>query len=135
MPKKARISKIVKIGVANKSSMRVGHFDYNPNERVARKIIHGSQHMLREPAAIAIAHADLTKLSDLGALQIRIKDVETGHVYSANLETIKQHGFPFNRGHGLQIAMRLQWWNDPAPSVTPTSSANDQPSLFDGGAL
>ena len=74
------------------------------------KVVHGSKHMLRSPKGWAIdAHA-LATARTAGAVGVRIEDTETGKVYRADLATIDTHGWQFDRGHGRQIALPLQYW-------------------------
>ena len=74
------------------------------------KTITGSKHLLRTPAAIAFDVATIDQAVKLGAAKIRVYDRETGNVYKASIEHLKENGFTFNRGFGEQIALVMDGW-------------------------
>ena len=74
------------------------------------KRVAGSRHMLRQPQAWAVDEADLAAAERLGAEFVAIYDQEAGRCYWANIETIRRHGFTFNRGFGDQVALPLDRW-------------------------
>ena len=74
------------------------------------KRVQESKHLLRSPRGWAIDTYALSVARTLGAVGVRIEDTETGKTYRADLTTIDAHGWPFDRGHGRQIALPLHYW-------------------------
>lgn len=52
--------------------------------------------------------------------RLEITDCETRKVYSAPVNLVHESGFRFNRGHGTQVALGMEYW-----------SVNGQPSEHD----
>jgi len=69
------------------------------------KRVDPSVHMLRRPPAWATDadHLDLP----IRGVRLRCPD---GTVYEAGVELFQRHGFAFDRGHGRQVALPLQFW-------------------------
>lgn len=84
----------------------VGHVE----GAVFRKVVRGSVHMLRRPPAWALDLQSLLDAEAAGATSVEVHDTETGRTYRASVETIRRHGFTFDRGHGRQIGLALDRW-------------------------
>lgn len=80
------------------------------------KWIRGSVHLTTSPRGIAF-DADLYRYAcELGAQVIRVKDIETGSVYTTDVDTFGRYAFTQNRAFGVQKFLRLQHWSvDGAP--------------------
>ena len=91
------------------------------------KTVRGSVHMLRKPRAWAFDWRSLADAERSGARLVEIHDSETGNTYRASVETIRAHGFVFNRGAGRQIALPLDRW----AVAHPGEPVAVQPCLFD----
>ena len=106
------------------------------------KVIQGSRHLLRTPAALGFDLSTLEDAERAGAVDVAVTDSDTGRVYRADIATIRRYGFPVLRGHGRQIALPLSAYSvdgDP-PAVRPGQPATNQErkeaqlALFGGGA-
>ena len=75
------------------------------------KRVRASKHMLREPRGWALDSESLVAAERLGAREAEIEDTEGGAIYTASLERIRSKGFRFDRGHGQQICLPLQFWS------------------------
>ena len=87
----------------------------------------------------------LAEVERLGASRVRIKNSETGTIYTASIAAIRQLGRAVNYGYGEQIAMSFAHWQVTIPrSAEPTKQPKPaqvyqsntdrkqaQPSLFD----
>jgi len=71
------------------------------------KSVCGSKHFLRQPKAICSDDSVLTDAANAGAVEVKIRDTETGEVYSAPLEAFRKFGFPVHRGFGMQTGLTL----------------------------
>ena len=71
------------------------------------KVIQGSRHLLRTPAALGFDLSTLEDAERAGAVDVAVTDSDTGRVYRADIATIRRYGFPVLRGHGRQIALPL----------------------------
>ena len=80
------------------------------------KRVHSSKHFLRKPPAIAFDIDTLTQAQDLGAIKVKIIDLDTNTIYIASIELIFEKGFVFNRGYGIQIGLTLNYWNTSSPT-------------------
>jgi hypothetical protein len=80
-----------------------------------RKELNGSRHFLRVPRGIAFDLASLEAAKLAGASRVRVLDRETRVEYRASFEDLLAHGFPLDRGHGRQIALRLEHWTTDSP--------------------
>lgn len=78
-----------------------------------RKTVRGSKHMLRTPRAWASDIAALAAARQAGATHIEIEDSESGALYRASIAEMLEHGFTFDRGFGLQVALPLDKWQRP----------------------
>ena len=76
-----------------------------------QKHIDMSKHALRRPRAIAWTLSTLKDAEAAGAHAVLVIDRETGEEYRAPLSTVWRKGWPFNRGHGDQWALRLEHFN------------------------
>jgi len=74
------------------------------------KHIMGSKHLLKTPPAIAIDCVALDAGEQGGATRVLVLDKESDAEYRASIQTIREHGFTFNRGYGRQIALALDYW-------------------------
>ena len=75
------------------------------------KRVRASKHMLREPRGWALDSESLVAAERLGAREVEIEDTESGAIYTASFERIRNKGFRFDRGHGQQICLPLQFWS------------------------
>jgi hypothetical protein len=71
----------------------------------------GSKHFLRKPPAIALDIASLEAALAAGADEVAITDQESNLTYQTTFETIREHGFRFDRGYGQQIGLEFKHWN------------------------
>jgi hypothetical protein len=96
--------------------------------RTFHKRVHSSRHFLTRPPAIAFDVGSLRQAENAGASQVDVFDEDTGKHWRAALTVIWEHGREFDRGHGRQIYLPLDLWNQQPPAR--------QASLFDwlGGA-
>lgn len=87
---------------------------------------HGRRHMLRcKPGpGWAFSQEVIERARELGAERIVIKDADTGNVYRATLDALRELGIGFNLGHGWQVCLPLSLW---AVSESPKAV---QPPLF-----
>jgi len=106
------------------------------------KVIQGSRHLLRTPAALGFDLSTLEDAERAGATHVAVTDSESGRTYRAPIATIRRYGFPVARGFGRQIALPLSAYSvdgDP-PAVRPGQPATNQErkeaqlALFGGGA-
>lgn len=102
------------------------------------KVISGSKHLLRKPAAIAFDRSTLRDARKAGALAVAVTDRETGKTYKATIDDVEAHGFPVFRGFGDQVALALTRFsiNGKEPEGASRYATNKerieaQPSLFD----
>ena len=70
----------------------------------------GSCHQLHSPRAWAIDCQSLAEAESLGAEAVEIEDTETGAIYTASIERIRNKGFVIDRGFGQQVCLCLQSW-------------------------
>jgi hypothetical protein len=77
---------------------------------VFRKVIAFSKHALRRPPALAVDECALLQAREAGAEEIRIKDSESGKVYSVSFPFFREHAFILNRGFGRQYALPILYW-------------------------
>ena len=77
---------------------------------VFHKTVRGSVHMLRHPPAWAISIEALLQAEELGAKSVRVCDTESGHTYTASVDLVRRKGFTFDRGHGRQVGLPLEYW-------------------------
>jgi len=75
------------------------------------KKVKASRHMLREPKGWAVDVQSLGDAERLGARELEIEDTESGAIYTASFQRIRSKGFHFDRGHGQQICLPLQFWS------------------------
>ncbi|MCZ7539127.1 MAG: hypothetical protein M5U29_04260 [Anaerolineae bacterium] len=105
---------------------------------VFSKRVRGSVHQLRAPRGWALDAATLEDLRALHVVTVAVTDVETGTCYTALLAEFGEHGVPFNRGFGPQVALPLGYWSvDGQPPALaprqPDPNAARQLSLFSEG--
>lgn len=74
------------------------------------KYVVGSRHKLLQPPAWALDVDVLKQAEALGAKMVEIRDTESGCSYRATIEQIKHKGFYFDRKWGLQIALKIDYW-------------------------
>ena len=75
------------------------------------KVIQGSRHLLRTPAALGFDLSTLEDAERAGAVDVAVTDSDTGRVYRQTIETIRRYGFPVTRGHGRQWALSLDHYS------------------------
>ena len=78
--------------------------------KVLRKKVRASKHFLRKPPAIAWDVEAIKKADGQGTERLEVEDTDTGQVYYCQLQTLFKHGFKFDRGHGRQIGLTLNYW-------------------------
>ena len=83
----------------NKNGFEIGRF----SEGIFRKNIKGSLHILRKTRSLGIDVGVVQELTDLGAYEIRIRDVENGAIYSIPMTTFKENATKQNYGYGDQL--------------------------------
>jgi hypothetical protein len=64
------------------------------------------RHMLQQPRAWATEAANLL-IPGLKGIRLVCLD---GTVWEADLRLWQERGFAFNRGHGDQVGLPLEWW-------------------------
>jgi hypothetical protein len=75
-----------------------------------RKPSCASKHFLRTPPAIAFDTTSLRDAQKAGAKLVSVTDKETGKIYTTTIQNLYDNGINLNRGHGDQIALRLEFW-------------------------
>lgn len=75
---------------------------------VFSKSIRGSRHMLRHPRALAFDVSTLNDAETLGALWVKVLDLDSKTVYRASIRRIREKGKKFSRGCGEQIFLTLE---------------------------
>ena len=100
--------------------------------RLIGTIRRGELQQTRRPDAflrwgIAFDLAVLAEAERAGADRVRVRNSETGEIYTASIAAIRKLGKPINHGYGQQIALAYGHWNCNEP-VTPHPT---QASLFD----
>lgn len=80
------------------------------DDRILRKTVRKSAHMLREPEGWAIDANILDEDFD----EVRIHDTEENKYYKAMKQSFFDHGIPINRGHGQQVVLPLFRWHSAA---------------------
>lgn len=78
---------------------------------VFQKRIHGERHILNRPRAIAWDLSTLKDAEAAGAHAVLVIDLDSEDEYRAPMTTVWRKGWPFNRGHGDQWALRLEHFN------------------------
>jgi hypothetical protein len=80
------------------------------------KWIKASVHLATTPRGIAFDARLFAYACELGAQVIRVKDIETGSVYTTDVATFERYSFVNDRAHGVQRFLKLQHWSiDGAP--------------------
>lgn len=75
-----------------------------------RKRCRASVHMLRKPRGWALDIESLGQAERAGATIVQIEDTESGRVYRASIESIRDNGIPLDRGFGEQLSLPLSGW-------------------------
>lgn len=88
------------------------------------KRLDAKRHFLKKPPAIAFDVQSLDDAETAGAKFVEVTDVPTQKQYKTSIANIRTRGFRFNRGHGEQIALRLNYWNEKE------KTKEVQPTLF-----
>jgi hypothetical protein len=85
-----------------------------------RKTI-GTQHVLRNPPAIAFDAEHIQAAEEAGVKRILVRNRDSGSVYRTSFETFRAKSFEVNRGFGRQLALALRHWTveggEPSPST------------------
>lgn len=74
------------------------------------KTVHGSEHFLQVPPAIAVDVKAVHQAQNAGAHIVEVLDAETKIIYSTTIAILWKHGIHINRGHSPQIALPFKWW-------------------------
>ena len=93
--------------VCNKQGVMVGTID----GRVFTKYVHGSKHMLRQPAAWAIDADVFDRVIVPNALTMKYIDLDTHRVYTCSVNTFITLRKELDRGHNRQYYLELVHWN------------------------
>lgn len=93
-----------------------------------------SEHLLRNPVAIAFDRGVLGEAERLGARFVRVEQDDSGTVYTCSLADFRRFGVAIDRGFGAQLALPLARWS--IDGAMPTAEARavtpvEQRSLFD----
>jgi len=83
--------------------------------RILRKTICGSLHLLRKPPAIALDARMYDRYRPYFD-EIEITDTETGTVYRAGAPYFDKRRFVIERGYGKQYALPLSCWSVERPN-------------------
>jgi len=75
-----------------------------------QKTVRGSLHQLRKPKGWAVDVFDLDAAERCGALYVALHDLESLRWHWAAVATIRQKGWPLDRGFGRQVALGLEHW-------------------------
>ena len=79
---------------------------------VLRKEVDEREHLLRFPhEAWAIQVPALEEAEALGVERVEVHDPRTGRLWWCELADFARFGVPFDRGHGLQVALALKFWS------------------------
>jgi hypothetical protein len=102
-----------------------------------------SQHVLRNPPALAIEVYCLDQLAALGVDRMVLTNKDTGESYRCTFEHFMEKSFEIDRGYGLQRALPLSGFMrskvdgklevTPSAPVTPKKPEVMQMSLFEVG--
>lgn len=114
--------------------------------RLIGTIHRGELQQTRRPNAfmrwgIALDVAVLAEAERAGADRVRIKNAETGEIFTATIAAIRKLGKPIDHGFGAQIVLAFGHWHkttqrstqstQPAHTFTNTERKTAQASLFD----
>lgn len=77
---------------------------------VFTKHIVEKDHLLREPPAIAYDTSIVRGLVHYGVRLLVVYAMDTKRTYQADLATLQEKGFVFDRGAGEQIGLPLEFW-------------------------
>ncbi len=104
---------------ANRSHSRREH-NSNPGERqypvhgaitgtTYVKAVRRSRHLLQKPEpSWAFDLEDMRRCRALGVKLIEVRDLETGRIYEAELDTVATKGELFDHGYGSQVRLALR---------------------------
>jgi len=92
--------------------------------KVLCKKARASQHQLRVPPAWAHDEPELRAARAQGAEWLAIEDTESTRVFWGRLADFFAHGFIVNRGHGVQRALPIKFFQRLAPGETPVVQAS-----------
>jgi len=98
------------------------------------KSVRASVHMLRTPKGWALDVADLELAEQRGARLVHLHDREVPCDYWASIETLRAHGWLFDRGCGRQLGLSLAWWR-PSREQAEELAEPEPESLVIQGAL
>lgn len=119
------------------------------DERLIGTIHRGEFWQTRRPNnflkwGIAFDAGVLAEVERLGADRVRIKNSETGEIFTASLAASRQYGREVDHGYGRQVAMPWSYWQRsgtntttperPAKTQRPAQSEAAQLTLFGGAS-
>jgi hypothetical protein len=81
---------------------------------VLRKHVNPAAHMLRQPAAWAIAEQHYLRLLALGGVGVELLAAD-GRRWWAGTEAFARHGLRIERDIDVQLALPLRWWQADGP--------------------
>ncbi len=99
------------------------------------KPVHASRHFLRTPPAIAFDAVILEAAERDGAVFVEVLDRDSGATYRAPMADLRAKGFPFDRGHGKQVALPLACWQKQTPAKAATPQPEPKPAAPQQWAL
>lgn len=80
--------------------------------------------MLRRPRAWACDRDALDQARAAGASTVEVLDRDTGATYRADLADFYRRGVTVNRGHGVQLALPLAYWEATSGQVASRPGVN-----------
>jgi len=104
-----------RISIKDRYGRVVGHV----RDGVFRKKVRGSKHKLRSPEGWALGVETIGQAKDAGATVVHIQDLDANQTWVAPLELFNVKGFAFDRGHGTQMALAIEYWRDERQQVLP----------------
>jgi hypothetical protein len=84
---------------------------------------------------IAFDAGVLAEVERLGANRVRIKNAETGTIYTASLAVIREYGRSVNYGYGEQIAVSFAYWQVTIPRSAEPSKQPQRPAQPEAAQL
>jgi hypothetical protein len=69
-------------------------------------------HYLLKPFSVAFDVQSILDAQKAGAVNVNVRDMDSGKTFVATIQTILDKGLRFNRGHGNQIALVMKEWTE-----------------------
>lgn len=77
---------------------------------IFRKQVSASKHLMKIYNAYALDKDIFEELMDDGCVEIRIKELESGKIYSTKPENFIEHALTKDYGDGVQMFLPLKFW-------------------------